>query len=206
MHHGVTMEAQPFVTATAAGARDGVSGDFVREDLNPDAGLNLRLGFSSYALDATMNPDFSQVESDEGQVTVNERFALFFPEKRPFFLEGIELFGSPQTLVYTRRIVNPEGRRQVHRQVRPAGRGPPDRRRPNRRVRRLVQHHPAAARLRAQFHCRGHLHQPGSDRQPQSGACRRLPLCLGTLLHPVSVWPFLDQHQRLLSGRSHLAG
>jgi hypothetical protein len=40
---------------------------------------------------------------------VNERFALFFPEKRPFFLEGIELFGTPQTLVYTRRIVNPKG-------------------------------------------------------------------------------------------------
>jgi uncharacterized protein DUF5916 len=73
--------------------------------VNPDAGLNLRLGFTSYALDATLNPDFSQVESDEGQVTVNERFALFFPEKRPFFLEGIELFGTPQTLVYTRRIV-----------------------------------------------------------------------------------------------------
>ncbi|MBA3346914.1 MAG: hypothetical protein H0T44_16680, partial [Gemmatimonadales bacterium] len=75
---------------------------------NPDAGLNLRLGFTSYALDATINPDFSQVESDEGQVTVNERFALFFPEKRPFFLEGIELFGTPQTLVYTRRIVSPK--------------------------------------------------------------------------------------------------
>ena len=43
-----------------------------------------------------------------GQVTVNERFALFFPEKRPFFLEGIELFGTPQTLVYTRRIVDPK--------------------------------------------------------------------------------------------------
>src|SRR5918993_5357862 len=107
MRHGVTVEAQPFVTATANGSRD-VSGEFTRHDVNPDAGLNLRLGFSSYALDATVNPDFSQVESDEGQVTVNERFALFFPEKRPFFLEGIELFGSPQTLVYTRRIVNPE--------------------------------------------------------------------------------------------------
>src|SRR5215216_2703434 len=108
MRHGVTVEAQPFVTATADGTRDGVSGKFTREEVNPDAGLNLRLGFSSYALDATANPDFSQVESDEGQVTVNERFALFFPEKRPFFLEGIELFGSPQTLVYTRRIVNPK--------------------------------------------------------------------------------------------------
>ncbi len=108
MRHGVTVEAQPFVTATANGSRDDVSGEFTRDDVNPDAGLNLRLGFSSYALDATANPDFSQVESDEGQVTVNERFALFFPEKRPFFLEGIELFGSPQTLVYTRRIVDPK--------------------------------------------------------------------------------------------------
>jgi hypothetical protein len=108
MRHGVTVEAQPFVTATADGVRDGVSGRFTREDVNPDAGLNLRLGFSNYAVDATANPDFSQVESDEGQVTVNERFALFFPEKRPFFLEGIELFGSPQILVYTRRIVNPK--------------------------------------------------------------------------------------------------
>jgi hypothetical protein len=108
MRHGVTIEAQPFVTATAAGSRDLASGRFTREDVDPDAGVNFRLGFNSYAVDATVNPDFSQVESDEGQVTVNERFALFFPEKRPFFLEGIELFGSPQTLVYTRRIVDPK--------------------------------------------------------------------------------------------------
>ncbi len=108
LRHGVTVEAQPFVTATADGSRDPAGGDFDREAVDPDAGLNLRLGFTSYALDATLNPDFSQVESDEGQVTVNERFALFFPEKRPFFLEGIELFGTPQTLVYTRRIVDPK--------------------------------------------------------------------------------------------------
>ncbi len=108
LRHGVTVEAQPFVTATANGNLNTLSGDFNREDVNPDAGLNFRLGFTSYALDATLNPDFSQVESDAGQVTVNERFALFFPEKRPFFLEGIELFGSPQTLVYTRRIIDPK--------------------------------------------------------------------------------------------------
>ena len=75
MKHGITVEAQPFVTATADGSRGSLNGDFTREDVNPDAGLNLRLGFSSYALDATANPDFSQVESDEGQVTLNERFA-----------------------------------------------------------------------------------------------------------------------------------
>lgn len=108
LKRGVAVDAQPFVTATADGRRDVAGGEFVRDDVNPDAGLSFRLGFTSYSLDATINPDFSQVESDEGQVTVNERFALFFPEKRPFFLEGIELFGSPQTLVYTRRIVNPK--------------------------------------------------------------------------------------------------
>lgn len=108
LRRGVSVEAQPFVTASANGYRDEVSGEFDRESVDPDAGVNFRLGFTSYALDATLNPDFSQVESDAGQVTVNERFALFFPEKRPFFLEGIELFGSPQTLVYTRRIVNPK--------------------------------------------------------------------------------------------------
>ncbi len=109
LKRGITVEAQPFVTATADGSRDAESGRFGRGDLDPDAGVNLRLGFTSFAFDATLNPDFSQVESDAGQVTVNERFALFFPEKRPFFLEGIELFGSPQTLVYTRRIVDPKG-------------------------------------------------------------------------------------------------
>jgi hypothetical protein len=106
---GVAVEAQPFVTATANGARDEITGSFERDEVDPEAGLNLRLGFTSFALDGTYNPDFSQVESDASQVTVNERFALFYPEKRPFFLEGIELFGTPQTLVYTRRIVNPKG-------------------------------------------------------------------------------------------------
>ena len=108
LRRGVSVEAQPFVTAAANGTRDPQSGGFTRDDVDPEVGLNFQLGFTSSALDATLNPDFSQVESDQGQVTVNERFALFFPEKRPFFLEGIELFGSPQTLVYTRRIVNPK--------------------------------------------------------------------------------------------------
>ena len=51
---GVTVEAQPFMTATANGSRDPVSGEFGREGVDPDAGLNLRLGFTSYALDATL--------------------------------------------------------------------------------------------------------------------------------------------------------
>jgi hypothetical protein len=59
-------------------------------------------------LDATVNPDFSQVESDEPQVTVNQRYEVFFPEKRPFFMENASFFNVPQTLFFSRRIVDPE--------------------------------------------------------------------------------------------------
>ncbi len=62
----------------------------------------------SFVLDATINPDFSQVESDQPQVTVNQRFAVFFPEKRPFFLENSNYFTSPINLVFTRNIGHPE--------------------------------------------------------------------------------------------------
>src|SRR5256886_5829451 len=60
-------------------------------------------------ISATAHPDFSQVEADVGQVTVNERFALFYPEKRPFFLEGLEQFDTPNRLIYTRQIAAPVG-------------------------------------------------------------------------------------------------
>ena len=107
LKRGLVVEAQPFVTASANGFRNQGTGAFGREDIDPEAGLNLRLGLTSISLDATFNPDFSQVESDVSQVTVNQRFALFFPEKRPFFLEGIELFSTANQLVYTRQIANP---------------------------------------------------------------------------------------------------
>ncbi len=106
LRRGVVLEAQPFVTASLNGARSD-AGAFERGDVKQDAGLNMRLGWTSVSLDATVNPDFSQVEADVGQVTVNERFALFYPEKRPFFLEGIELFSTPNQLVYTRQIASP---------------------------------------------------------------------------------------------------
>jgi hypothetical protein len=63
----------------------------------------------SLVLDLTVKPDFSQVESDEPQITVNQRFPVFFPEKRPFFLENSNYFNTPgYTLLYTRNIVDPE--------------------------------------------------------------------------------------------------
>ncbi len=108
MERGVVTELQPFITGASNGER-GADGVFRREAINLEPGANLRLGFTNLSVDTTINPDFSQVESDAAQVTVNERFALFFAEKRPFFLEGIELFATPGQLVYTRRIADPLG-------------------------------------------------------------------------------------------------
>ena len=62
----------------------------------------------SLAVDLTLNPDFSQVESDAPQISINNRFALFFPEKRPFFLEGRDLLNSPIAAVHTRTITEPD--------------------------------------------------------------------------------------------------
>jgi hypothetical protein len=108
LQRGVVTEIQPFVTASLDGSRqDDGSFSYASTDFEP--GANLRFGFTNVSLDATVNPDFSQVESDASQVTVNERFALFYPEKRPFFLEGIELFATPNQLVYTRQIGDPIG-------------------------------------------------------------------------------------------------
>ena len=60
-----------------------------------------------HTLDLTVRPDFSQVESDVAQISTNQRFALFYPEKRPFFLEGADRFSSLIDVVYTRSINNP---------------------------------------------------------------------------------------------------
>ena len=106
VNRGVVKDVQPFVTGVSAGAVNG-AGRFRQGPLKGDGGVNLRLGFPALAIDGTINPDFSQVEADAGLVTVNERFALFLPERRPFFLEGIELFATPNQLVYSRTIANP---------------------------------------------------------------------------------------------------
>ncbi len=61
----------------------------------------------SFTFDFTANPDFSQVESDEPQVTLNQRFEVQFPERRPFFLENASFFNTPQNLFFSRRIADP---------------------------------------------------------------------------------------------------
>jgi hypothetical protein len=78
-------------------------------DTEEDFGLDAKFVFrDSLVLDATFNPDFSQVESDEPQVTLNERFEVRFPERRPFFLENADYFATEAALVFTRRIADPE--------------------------------------------------------------------------------------------------
>jgi len=82
---------------------------FIYEDPNYDLGINLKLGLLSHlTLDMTYNPDFSQVEADADRIDVNRRFPLYYPEKRPFFLEGTNIFQTPINAVYTRRIVDPQ--------------------------------------------------------------------------------------------------
>ncbi|HEX2092100.1 MAG TPA: DUF5916 domain-containing protein [Longimicrobiaceae bacterium] len=79
-------------------------------DVDPEFGLSGRWGITpNVNLNATLNPDFSQVEADVAQLEVNERFALSYPEKRPFFLEGADLFQTPTRLVFTRSIIDPTG-------------------------------------------------------------------------------------------------
>jgi len=82
---------------------------FESRTLQPEAGLDAKfILHDSFVLDATINPDFSQIESDQPQITVNQRFEVFFPEKRPFFLENSNYFTSPIDMVFTRRIGHPE--------------------------------------------------------------------------------------------------
>ena len=104
------LEILPTVTATRFGSLDRGTGRFDEGDVSPEGGVNVKYGVTSnLTADVTFNPDFSQIESDLPQIEVNQRFALFYPELRPFFLEGAEIFNirAPITAVHTRTIVDP---------------------------------------------------------------------------------------------------
>ena len=99
----------PYVTAKQVGqVRMGPGTPFLNKPVEGDGGADIKWTPSpDTALDITINPDFSQVESDVAQIAVNQRFALFYPEKRPFFMEGVDLFQTPIDAVYTRTITSP---------------------------------------------------------------------------------------------------
>ena len=105
------LEMQPTFTAFRYGSFDEAAGRVVDGDPRPDVGANFKYGVTPNLIaDFTLNPDFSQIESDRPQVEVNQRFALYYPELRPFFLEGAEIFQitAPVTVVHTRTIVDPQ--------------------------------------------------------------------------------------------------
>jgi hypothetical protein len=108
---GGALELMPAVIASQAGriedAGDPASG-FSNGDLTGELSLFARYPFSSgLTTELALNPDFSQVESDVAQIDVNTTFALFFPERRPFFQEGSDLFESYFQVLYTRQMNDP---------------------------------------------------------------------------------------------------
>jgi len=102
--------AAPYVSVARAAHPDGDLGTpLVNDPVARKIGLDVKYTPNAdNAIDGTIRPDFSQIESDTAQVSTNQRFALSFPEKRPFFLEGVELLSTPIQAVYTRTITAPD--------------------------------------------------------------------------------------------------
>ena len=108
---GKNIELNPTFTASRTDAMDPAEypdGSLERGKAAAEAGLTAKWGITpNLILNATANPDFSQVEADVAQLEINRRFALFYPEKRPFFLEGADLFLTPIQAVFTRTVADP---------------------------------------------------------------------------------------------------
>ncbi|HWR35456.1 MAG TPA: DUF5916 domain-containing protein [Clostridia bacterium] len=108
---GRNMQFIPYTSFAASRSLDpqAQGGAAYRRDYEPRSGLDSKIVIKdALTLDVTVNPDFSQVESDEPQTTINQRFEVFFEEKRPFFLENSDFFKTPETLFFSRRIADPE--------------------------------------------------------------------------------------------------
>lgn len=107
---GSHLVVAPYATASKNDApENGLGSPLTDTNIEPKAGFDVKWSpIADFAVDGTYKPDFSQIESDVAQIGANERFALFYPEKRPFFLEGIDLFAAPMRTVYTRTITAPE--------------------------------------------------------------------------------------------------
>ena len=118
-----SLEFNPSVVGHANTSRPALSLPFDVGRTSGEFGANVKYGITpNLTLDGTWNPDFSQIEADAGQIEINNRFALFFPEKRPFFLEGNDIFLTrfpmpgldpsfftpPVNIFYSRRIIDPD--------------------------------------------------------------------------------------------------
>jgi hypothetical protein len=108
--HGSHLVIAPYGTSSENAAPEGgnLGSPLHSEPVNWQTGGDVKWNpGATLAIDGTINPDFSQIESDVAQISANERFALSYPEKRPFFLEGKDLFSTPIQAVYTRSITDP---------------------------------------------------------------------------------------------------
>ncbi len=117
-----TLEVVPSITVSQTGRRFAVYnlnpapgtpflvGDrFINQPIKQDIGVTLKYTITpNITLDAAYNPDFAEIEADAPVVTANQRFPIFFQEKRPFFLEGADIFNSPLQVFYSRTIVDPD--------------------------------------------------------------------------------------------------
>jgi hypothetical protein len=100
--------AAPYVSGQRVDRAEFPGNPLADGDPDGEAGIDVKWSPGpATALDLTVNPDFSQIEADVTQIAVNNRFALFYPEKRPFFLESADLFDTPIDAVYTRTITSP---------------------------------------------------------------------------------------------------
>jgi hypothetical protein len=112
IERGNNLELLPALVGGQAGALEDdedPESEFINESVRLEPSLGVKYAFNPNVVgDLALNPDFSQVESDVAQIDVNTTFALFFPERRPFFQEGSELYETPIQTVYTRSINNPD--------------------------------------------------------------------------------------------------
>jgi len=105
---GIVLDLTPEVTSTVSGG-PGSGGGWDYHGGEPRLGGSVRWGVTSnLSLNGTVKPDFSQVEADVAQLQYDPRSAVYFPESRPFFLDGLEYFRTPVSLMYTRRLVQPD--------------------------------------------------------------------------------------------------
>src|SRR5436190_6376138 len=108
-----TLELVPSITVSETGNRVSdlhiAGGRLVNRPMKADIGLNLKYTLSpNVTFDAAINPDYAEIEGDATVITANQRFPIFFPEKRPFFLEGKDIFDSALQPFYSRTIVDPD--------------------------------------------------------------------------------------------------
>src|SRR5262249_35855345 len=105
---GRNLQVIPYATGTAARIPNTPENSYrTQQDLR--GGIDSKVVIhDGVTWDVTINPDFSQVESDDPQVTVNKRYEVYFPEKRPFFIEDAGYFSTPINLFFTRNIIDPQ--------------------------------------------------------------------------------------------------